>query len=690
MPVRPKHIRKPWREVLADAGYPTDVVVLDFETYYDAEYSMRRDDISTIEYIMDARFEELGVATLEVIDGQACDPVWHNGEDGVADALDALLEGYGAELEGCTLVIQNARFDGSVLAYRHGLVPRYVVDVMGLARHWDARDRHGLDRLAERFGFRAKGDTSRFKGWTNRERYVIPKGRGKGPKHPVVVPTMTPEQQAELGEYACDDVYSEFQAFEHLLPRLSTPTTELRVMSHTLRLYWMPQLCVDEEKAESIKARMRERLAAALEPTGLTEDEVRGGGWDELVADALAAWDNEWGDGDWFQRYTKKAKNCKRGWKIACAKDDPQREELEEHPDETVRNLMAAKSAVSSWPNHIKRVDRIVNQCRAAGGRMPIPLNYCKANTGRWSGGEGWNPQNLGSRGDPLISEVRELLVAPPGRTLVICDAASIEARVLAWLAGQADVVETFRNGGDVYCMFAEKIFGHPVRKPRPGDPPPIAARLKKCRNDGKVGVLGGGYGMGAEKVAANKANGVTLEEAKRIIEAYRKGNPMIVQFWHDIERAFLYVATKGLPTSIRNGLIRLHSTDDCDVIITLPSGRELKYAHVRVKRGKYGPQASVYDATEHKWTHVYGGLLTENVVQAISRDILWQGIDGMERDGWPVVLHVHDELVACVPEECGEAALADALRHLSTTPDWAEGLPLGAEGVVSKRYGGH
>jgi len=709
--------RREWWEILEDAGYPTDVVVIDFESYFDDEISMRGSKLSTVEYIMHPDYETLGVSVLTMTKlapdkDHEQGTHWYNGEEATEQVIEDLQRVYGPNLAGCTVVAQNARFDLSILAYRHGIHAPYIIDVLGLARHWDSRSRNDLGSLAKRFKLPAeKGDTSKFKGWTNRTRYFTPRGRKKKNRMPERRPLITPSMAEELGRYANNDTAREWECFTHLLPLMSNPETELRIMQHTLDLFLYPVFRVDEEKAEELKSAMLAEIKKAVEPTGLSESDIRGGAWDEAMADALWHWadtERTHGPGDlpppdqYTARFKKPAKNCKRGWKIASAKDDPEREQLETHADETVRGLMAAKAAVDSWPNHISRIERIVRQSRAAGGYLPVPLKYCGAHTGRWSGGEKINLQNLGSRGHELVNAIRELLVAPEGYELVIADASQIEARVLAWIAGQDDLIEKFANDEEIYCRFAEKVLDRPagsLRKPKKDDPALLAGFFKHARNNiGKVGVLGCGYGMGDSKAVGYAKGAIDILTAKKLVKVYREDNDKIVQFWKDLERCFLYTFRYKRPCSMPRGL-RFESRPDCDVVIILPNGRELKYHKVRMSEGRYGPALSVYNALEHKWAHVWGGHFAENVVQAMSRDILWEAMDRLERTeefkqhrcGPQIIkLHVHDEAVAVVKQGQGSAVLERLVQYLRIRPDWAPDCPLDGEGVVTDRYGGH
>lgn len=682
--------RPAWLAILERCGYPIDAVVIDFETYFDADYKMARgggDGLSTVEYVADSRFEELGCAftRVQARDGAFADyeaaTFFQVGEEMVKTQLECYQKLYGQNLERCTVVIQNAPFDALILLRRHGIEPPYLVDVLSLARHWHSRQKNGLDALTKQYKLPEKGDTEEFKGLTFRRRYTKSKSRKKGPKMPVQVPVATPEQTGRLSGYACNDAMREWEMFTLLLPKLSNPEIELRLMRHTLGLWLRPSLKVDFDKGRELVTLMNAEIDAAMSRVGVTDrKEISGdNSFEWLLKTALEAC------GDSLSPYIKVGKDKML---LAIAKTDAERKLLENHADETVRNLMAARIALDSWPIHIKRVERIMRMASCCDGYLPVPLKYHGAHTGRWSGGEKINLQNLGSRGHDLISAVRQMIVALLGKVLVIVDASQIEARVLAWIAGQWDLVERFANNEEIYCGFASSVLGYTVRKPKKsGGIPAIEKRMLWARNSiGKVGVLGCGYGMGTDRIHEYAGGAIDLETADKIKVVYRRDNPAICQFWRDIEKAFVYTAKYRKPCQMPRGL-RFDSTEDCDVIITLPNGRELKYHRVKLVPNDRGDTIEVWNGTEHHWEHVWGGHLTENVVQAMSRDILAECFLRLEDQGWHTTFHCHDEVLLCVDEADGEQVLKLAITEMARRPAWGPELPLGAEGLLSKCY---
>jgi DNA polymerase len=230
------------------------------------------------------------------------------------------------------------------------------------------------------------------------------------------------------------------------------------------------------------------------------------------------------------------------------------------------------------------------------------------------------------------------------------------------------------------------------VRKPLKSDPDPVAKLLKSGRACGKVGVLGGGYGMGPDRCrdyAEDFGLTLTFDEATNVINTYRKTYPNIVKFWKDIYDAFKWTHKTNRESTV--GALRLYADitpESEDVVIVLPSGRELRYANVAEQMGDRGPELVCYSQRSGKWSKIYGGYLTENIVQALCRDFLAEAVLILEAEGIRIPLTVHDEIVAVARDEVADRVLARIIEVMSITPDWAAGCPLGAEGKVVDFYG--
>jgi len=687
-PLAPRPAAISWLKVLQECGYPREVLVIDFESYFDEEYHMGRDAkaLSTIEYIRDSRFEVVSCCFTWIhqpFEDYDQATQFHAGEESVASHLRYIQGRCGQNLEKLTVVAQNATFDATILSRKYGIHPPHIIDTLGLARHQNSRQKNDLATLCKQYGLKEKGDTGQFHGVTFRNRFKKPSKRGKGPKLPIQVPKITDAQLLALSEYNRNDNMREWELFTILLPLLSNPKTELRLMQHSIELFTKPVLKVDFALGKELIGLYEAEMEKALAPTGATRVKISGDlSFSKLLDTALEA------AGDQPQRYYKVGK---RGYLLAIAKPDPERQLLLDHPAVSVRNLMNARIALDSWPLHIGRVKRIMAQATADLGLLPVSLKYAGAHTGRWSGGEQINLQNLSSRGTDLVNAIRHLLIAPPDHTLVIVDAAAIEARVLAWIAGQWDLVEKFKNGEEIYCGFASKVLGYPIRKPRKrGGIPAIESRMAWARNAvGKIGILGCGYGMGAAKTESYAKGAIDFATAEKIVQVYREENKEIVAFWKTIERAFVYTVKYQKPVELPRGL-RFDSYQETGVIITLPNGRELHYPAVKVLPSERGQTVELFNAITHSWEHTWGGSLTENVVQAMSRDVLAECILRLEDQGYHTALHVHDEVVLVVPDDRADTALALAVKEMGITPIWAPNCSLAAEGWLSKRYGSH
>lgn len=350
--------------------------------------------------------------------------------------------------------------------------------------------------------------------------------------------------------------------------------------------------------------------------------------------------------------------------------------------------------------------------CVCADGRIHGLLQfYGAARTGRWAGRlvQVQNlPQNhlpdldyarcLVKAGDldemelnyanptQVLSElIRTAFVAKPGCTFHVCDFSAIEARVIAWLAGEDWVLDVFRKGGDIYCATASQMFGVPVEK---------HGANAALRQKGKIAVLALGYGGGVAALEAMGGGrmGLSEKEEKEITSRWRKANPRIVKLWATLEKAATRVLKEGGSVQIHRG-ITVARQWGC-LTITLPSGRTICYprASVGIEYGD-GPRGDheiiEYEGlnqTTKKWEKIrtYGGKLTENVVQAVARDILGCVILRAHHAGLNIVFHVHDEIV--VEAEEGQT-LADIENLFSKPIEWCPGLPLKGAGYTTPYY---
>ncbi len=661
------------RDILKLAGFPQDYVVLDFETYYADNYSLI--SMQPWEYITDPRFEVLGCGTYyvgkEVKRNQF---VW---PDVIARTFEAMTSLYGENWPNMTVVVQNAQFDPLILRLIYGITPKFIIDVKHLAAHQDSKLSHRLKDLAIRNGLQEKGKTEDFKN--------------------LHFADMSVDKKRALSEYCENDCDLEQKLFEILLPRLSWPENELWNANHTLHLYLEPQIVFNEALALSLQPAMQTELDRLVQRTGFTPKQISGNKsivklFEQVLPPEEAV-------------PLKQGKPTKEGLPNvipALAKNDDGCNYLLAHPKKEVAELMEARLAIKSWPNHLKRMDKMKKFSDATGGFLPVPLNYYGSHTGRVTGGGKINLCNLGGSGragsgnHPLIKAMRGLLLAPAGKTFILCDSAQIEARLLAWIAKCTQLVTGFANKEDIYSEFATTLFGSPVRKPKSDDDPVTKQRLEVQRGFGKDAILGCGYGMGWMKFWQRCLENRTLRPMfdngtytshfmLELVDTYRSKYPEIPAFWTQIEKMFRWVV-KYPCEHIRYGkeqgfgfdVLQMWN-DRGTVNVQLPSSRILFYPHSSV---------NVKDNTlRYEHGHLWGGTLTENVIQSIGRDLLMTWLRWCEEEGIHIVHHVYDELIGLVPMETADDDLAYMQKVMETTPEWAGGVPLGSEGKISLVY---
>ena len=587
-----------------------DYIVFDYETHYDQDYSLKK--IPTHQYIRDERFQTLGVSWYRASWRDRQGPGWIAGAESAkaqVQAFDPLLPWVG----------HNLAFDASVALWHHispHRQPRQPVlwlDTMLMARYAIAQGilppdiRTGLAALAEHYGLDAKGDTAA----------AVDAGGD------------------ELAAYAKHDVYLTDQILRRLLPHI--PKFEMQLMDLHIRMTADPVLRLDTDlcHAEIAANTMDEGIKKAV-------------GSAEKFAAALRA-----------AGIAPETKESPRTGKqtYAFAKTDPFMQGLQTHSDPRVRKL--AELRLQSKSNLAKnRAERFL----AIGAPFPVPLLYYGAHTGRASGLDKLNLQNL-----PRGGRLRRALKAPPGHKLVIVDSGQIEVRVLAWLAGAESLLEACRafdagEGPDIYVAFGSRnLYGC-----APEDV------TKDQRTHAKPVVLGAGFGQGWRglQVYAQQVFGVEMSEhqAQASVEAYRRAYPQVVRYW---DRAVDEISRTGEQV--------------------LPNGRKLTYPDLR-RRGRdlYFDRHQIFSKQyvgKRDEIKLWHGLAVENAVQATARDVvMWQTLQLAQR--YRVVLSVHDEAVLCVPEDQAEQALTDALEAFGTAPPWAPGLPVAGEGVISDDYG--
>ena len=278
-----------------------------------------------------------------------------------------------------------------------------------------------------------------------------------------------------------------------------------------------------------------------------------------------------------------------------------------------------------------------------------------------------------------MLSElIRTAFIPKPGCRFYVADFSAIEARVIAWLAGEHWRQQVFADGGDIYCASASQMFHVPVEKHG------INGHL---RQKGKIAELALGYGgsVGALKAMGALQMGLAEEELKPLVDAWRKANPQIVQLWWAVDRT-VKDCVKQKTTTQTHGIRFMYQSGI--LFIALPSGRRLAYVKPRMGENKFGGEAVTYEGvgTAKKWERIesYGPKFVENIVQAIARDILCHAMLRLDKAGYKIVMHIHDEVVIEAPTA---SSLEDICFIMGQTPVWAGGLLLRADGYVCDFY---
>jgi DNA polymerase len=305
-------------------------------------------------------------------------------------------------------------------------------------------------------------------------------------------------------------------------------------------------------------------------------------------------------------------------------------------------------------------------------GKLPVPIKYYAAHTGRWGGDDKINLQNLPSRG-ANGGKLKKAIIAPKGYVIIDSDSSQIEARVLAWLAGQNDLTEAFKNGDDVYKLMASAIYGKPVEE-----------ISKEERFVGKTTILGSGYGMGANKFQTQlKTFGTEINEgeAKHIVDVYRSTYRMIPKLW-DQASDVIEAMANNQSVPFGNGCISVAGKAG----ILMPNGLYQRYPNLRLMLDDNGRNQYVYSA-KRGTNKIYGGKLVENICQGLARCIIGEQMIKIAKQ-YKVVLTVHDAIACIAPEEEAQEAMAYVMECMKWVPDWAEGLPLNCEAGYGKSYG--
>ena len=603
------------------------IITVDFETYYGKTLGFKTH--TTEEYVRHPDFEVIGVGIKEGTD----ETEWFSGDH---VALQAHFKKY--DWANSYVLAHNTAFDGAILSWLFGVTPKGWLDTLSMARAIHGVDAGGsLAVLATRYEIGKKGE----------EVVAALDKRRKD---------FNPEDLARYGEYCKNDVELCYELFTIFMQ--SFPVPELKVIDATLKMFVEPILQLDlpllEQHLEDVKERKEKLLEAAAAHI------------DDLMSnDKFAALLQQLGVDP--PKKTS-ARTGKEAW--AFAKTDEEFKKLAEHPDPRVQALVSARLGNKTTLEET-RTQRFIDIAKR--GAMPVPLKYYAAHTGRWGGDDKINLQNLPSRGQNA-GKLKKAIRAPKGYVIIDADSAQIEARTLAWLAEQNDLVEAFANGEDVYKKMASAIYSKAEN-----------GITKEERFVGKTTILGSGYGMGAQKFQDQlKTFGteIPLGEAQRIVSVYRETYPAIPALWSASSKALDRIF-ENKPYAL--GRVGAITVDTTNFGFILPNGLHLRYdGFAKIKQDSRDQY--VYK-TRRGMVKIYGGKVVENLCQALARCVIAEQMLKISKR-YKVVLTVHDAVACIAKKEEAEEARAYVEACMRWTPAWAEGLPLNCESGMAESYG--
>ena len=602
-------------------------LLIDFESYYDKDCSLTK--LSYTDYINHPDFFVYGAAIWDL--GSSQRPYFLNYVD-LAQFIAA------QPWESTELVAHNMAFDGYLLHRVYGKHPARYACTLSMARGvlQGAAQSNSLLNVAKHLGFGNKGGFL---------------GHIKGKR------ILTPQEWRDLAEYAEQDAYLGGRIYAHLVRELSP--SEMDLIDFTCRLACEPKLRVNRAIAEEARNEDVEEKNAILARVD-ADRKLLGGSesFAQLLRDAGAE---------------PPTKQGKRGEIYAFAKTDPGFQDLLTHENPLVVALAEARQAVQSTTTET-RADRLIREANR--GELPVFLRYFGAHTGRWSGDNKINLQNL-VRG----SKLRTCIEAPEGHVLVVMDLAQIEVRVLYALVQQTDGLDEFRLGIDPYNSMASKIYNRPIDR-KNVDEDFLPGFIGKCT------VLGCGFGMGWRHfmlaLTLGKLGGekviISEEEAQTAVEGYRNSRLQVKKSWAEGQRLLNHMCWGSM--DLYDSWLEGVSVSRDEKRIYLPGDTYLHFPNLAWDDHK---EQFVYTHGK-RVIKTYGARIIENIVQAIARNLMAAAmLDTNKR--FPVVTTTHDETVSLAPVEQAEEALSFIHDRMCQPPSWMPDIPLAAEGGWARNY---
>lgn len=659
------------------------VVTLDFETYFDSKAKYSLTCMGPLEYVRDPRFY-VQCVSIRIDKGETYVIEAIGGKD--SQVLHALK----LDAPGTITVGHNLNgFDCLVLSEHYGIHPYMLVDTIPMM-HW-----LGLSRVMSRSH---KALTTLLGHGIKQAGTVVSDGKKTKEE-------FTPDEWAFFLRYCRDDTMQCSENFYSMLPFMNADA--LKLMSLTAKMATEPAFIPDSSLLKDYKSELDMQSALALEKLqkflhfGSVDAMLKGirsrSTFPQLLADVGGVCPMKWSE--------------KQGKEIpAISKTDLEFTKLLSSDNEKVRLLVQTRLE----QNSSIQMSRTQSLLGFADKPIPIMLSVLNARTGRYTAGnegksDGLNFQNLSKR-DPSKLALRKALRVPEGYSVVACDSSQIEARILAWVSGQIDLVEQFKTGRDPYAEMASKIFHVPaqaIHDAAKSSADPRHDKYKTYRNVGKTCVLSAGYGVGAQKFSDTLLRTKVhldpdpvkhLEMAQQAHAIYRQSAWAIVQFWRTCDKvAQTLTANTQLGEYGRFGahdefgygraIIPL-SQINC-AYVSMPNGYRIWYPNLRFELEE-GRNVMLYDRYVHGKVvpnHIYGGGVTENVCQSLAFMMLgWQACR-MADAGIPLKANIHDAWITVVPTAQAEQTKATMERIMSSVPDWLAGFPVGCEAEIGTDF---
>ena len=609
-----------------------DVFTIDYETYYDKEYSLSK--LSVENYLNNVQFEVIGLAIKKNDEPTE----WFSGPH---DEIKAWLDEF--DFSNAAIVMHNAVFDYAILNWVFGVRPKLVIDTLSMARAVHGTEVGGsLKALAIHYDIGAKGTE-------------VLNALGKRR-----VDFSEEELEAYAG-YCINDVDLTYKLFTLLAPRFNR--TEIKLIDMTMRMFAEPALLLDTAVLEESLKEIKFKKLQALQDCGVAKEELMS---NKKFAEALV----NLGVDPPMKTSPTTGKPT-----FAFAKKDEDLLALLEHPDIRVQTIVASRLQVKETLEETK-TQRLIEVAERTGGRLPVGLKYYGAEvSGRWSaGGDGGalQLQNVARE-----SKIKNAIIAPAGYKIVGLDLSNIEVRVNLYIAGQQDQLDIIVQGLDMYRDFGSKVFG-------------VAYDdiTKAQRFISKTAVLGLGFGAG-HKVLHKAINlgaktfgfevDVDEKEAKRIVDLYREINFKVKEAWYDGEKV-LDAVIRNQYYDYKPGFLSLpvHGKGG----IQLPSGMFIKYHNLAKAKDEEGKTEWIYEGRRGMKRRIYGPKILQNCTQSVARCVMGEAMARIN-EVYPIRLTVHDSCYVVVKEDEAQEAFEFMERELSATPIWAPGLPLASEGAI-------